>query len=514
MNSLSLSTIFNSDILSDCTLDLADENSTTTLYVHKIILYLGCPYFRSMFGGFKESNQSKITLEVPNVQATCDIIQSFYGTKIINNNNNWEYELNLFMCKRFFCIDSNFPHQIKIPSDEFEEFLVMIEKIGFNQDIKKFIIKNIPELYDFDKLSNLINKLECNHNERVRLMAGHISESDDFNKLSGDLIKDLWKIVDTYYIILISFFEINIINPEGTIHRSIKSSYEIKDVCYCEDKHWIAYHSNKNIYVYDIELDECIFQKYFSSDSEFMIKIYSDGLMIYKKNRKLKFYDINSGDLIKSLIFKTREVIDIFIDKGENKLTILYNDTEDKIISIYDLSTLKFLENKIWLNIFSFGCDHAIYKKSMIALYKNSIRLKNLFVLNYRGKGVYNPDGSYNNKNKSYGSRQKIYDGESNIVGICWGKYGSIIYCCEDGTINIYDTFRNKLEKTIGTDYDIDTMTKISNDRIMIKSGSELIEIDLESGCELKNISINPDVRFIMKISSGYDRLYELLPEP
>nr|WBF70230.1 hypothetical protein [Megavirus caiporensis] len=198
MNSLSLSTIFNSDILSDCILDLVDENCTTTLNVHKIILYLGCPYFRSMFGGFKESNQSKITLEVPDVQTTCDIIQSFYGTKIINDNNNWKYELNLFMCKRFFCIDTNFPHQIKIPNNEFEEFLVEIEKIGFNQDIKKFIIKNMPELYDFDKLSDLINKLECDYNERVRLIAKHISEPHDFNKLSGDFVKDLWKIVDTY----------------------------------------------------------------------------------------------------------------------------------------------------------------------------------------------------------------------------------------------------------------------------------------------------------------------------
>ncbi|AEX62127.1 putative BTB_POZ domain-containing protein [Megavirus courdo7] len=183
MNSLSLSTIFNSDILSDCTLDLIDENSITTLNVHKIILYLECPYFRSMFGEFKESNQSKITLEVPNVQATCDIIQSFYGTKIINSNNNWEYELNLFMCKRFFCIDTNFPHQIKIPSDEFEEFLVMIEKIGFNQDIKKFITKNIPESYDFDKLLDLINKLEFDYDKCVKLIAKYIPKSYDFNKL-------------------------------------------------------------------------------------------------------------------------------------------------------------------------------------------------------------------------------------------------------------------------------------------------------------------------------------------
>ncbi|AFX93165.1 putative BTB/POZ domain-containing protein [Megavirus courdo11] len=510
MNSLSLSTIFNSDILSDCTLDLVDENSITTLNVHKIILYLGCPYFRSMFGEFKESNQSKITLEVPNVQATCDIIQSFYGTKIINSNNNWEYELNLFMCKRFFCIDTNFPHQIKIPSDEFEEFLVMIEKIGFNQDIKKFIIKNIPESYDFDKLSDLINRLECDHNERVRLMAKNVSKPCDFEKLSTNFIKDLWKIVDTYYIILISFFEINIINPEGTIHRSIKSFYEIKDVCYFEDKHLIAYHTNKNIYVYDIELDECIFQKYFSSDSEFMIKIYGDKLMIYKKNRKLKFYDINSGDLIKSLIFKTREVINIFIDEKENKLDILYNETEDKIISVYDLSTFRFLENKIWLNIYSFGCDYSIYEKSMIALYRNTL----LFVLNYKGKGVCGRDKYNNSKNKSYGSGKKIYDGTSNIVGICWGHHGSIIYCCEHGTINIYDMSKNKLIKTIDTDYAIESMTKISNDRIMIKSGSELIEIDLDSGHELRNIDINSDVKSIMKISSGYDRLYELLPEP
>ncbi|AEX62128.1 putative BTB_POZ domain-containing protein [Megavirus courdo7] len=56
--------------------------------------------------------------------------------------------------------------------------------------------------------------------------------------------------------------------------------------------------------------------------------------------------------------------------------------------------------------------------------------------------------------------------------------------------------------------------TKISNDIIMIKCGSELIEIDLDNGYELRNIDIDSDVKSIIKISSGYNRLYELLPEP
>ncbi|AZL89671.1 BTB/POZ domain-containing protein [Megavirus baoshan] len=537
MDSLSLSTIFNSDILSDCTLDLVDENSMTTLNVHKIILYLGCPYFRSMFGEFKESNQSKITLEVPNVQATCDIIQSFYGTKIINGNN-WAYELNMFMCKRFFYIDTNFPYQIKIPSDEFEEFLIMVDKIGFNQDIKKFIIKNIPVSYDFDKLLDLINKLElvcdynkcikliakyipksydfekllivinkleCNHNERVKLVAKYIPKTYDFNKLSTGLVRDLWKIVDTYYIVLISLLEINIINPEGTIYRNIKSPYEIQDVCYSEDKHLIAYHNKNNIYVYDIELDACIFRKKKYCDYEFKIKIYGDKLMIYK-NYELNFYDINSGNLINSLAFR-KEVINIFIDDKENKLTILNNSANDKIIYIFNLNTLVLLEKNIWSSVYSYGCNYSIINESMIALCGNNIVTKNLILLNFRKKGSCS-------MNEFHGARQIIFNDSSEIIGICWGKYGSIIYCCENGTINIYDTYKNKLKKTINIGKNIDTITKISNDIIMIKCGSELIEIDLDNGYELRNIDIDTDVKSIIKISSGYDRLFELLPKP
>ncbi|AVG46777.1 BTB POZ domain-containing [Acanthamoeba polyphaga mimivirus] len=538
MNSLSLSTIFNSDILSDCTLDLVDENSTTTLNVHKIILYLGCPYFRSMFGEFKESNQSNITLEVPNVQATCDIIQSFYGTKIINNNNNWEYELNLFMCKRFFCIDTIFPHQIKIPSDEFEEFLTMIEKIGFDKDIKKFIIKNIPGIYDFDKLLDLINKLDCDYNKCVRLMAKYISEPYDFNKLlnlinklecdydkrvrlvgkyipktydfnnlSMGLIQDLWKIVDTYYIVLFIDNSINIINPKGIVHRTIKNIENMRNAYYSGDKHWIAFCAKNKILVYDIELDDFIFEKKINWRYILNINIIENRLMIHKSKyvSKLKFYDINNGNLINSLVFKNKYITNIFIDDKENKLIVMFNDKEDNIIYVYNLNTLEFLEKIVWVRVNS--SRFSIYRKSMIALYTNIELTNNLFLLDFRKKGSCS-------SSDYFGSKQKIYNGTSNIVGICWRNYGFIIYCCEDGTINIFNIFKNKLKRTINIGKTINTMTKISNNRIMIKSGSELIEIDLDSGCELNIINIDPNVQSIMKISSGYERLYEFLPEP
>lgn len=564
MNSLPLSTLFNSDILSDFTLDLVDENSITTLNLHKNILYLGCPYFRSMFGGFKESDSSKIILEVPNVQATCDIIQSFYGIQN-TNNNDWRHILNIFICKRFFCINTNLSYQIKIPSDEFEELYFMIDKIGFDQDVVKFIIKNIPKtydfekllvliekigfekgivkyllknmpkIYDFEKLLDLINKLDCDYNncvkliakyipesydfnrllvvinkldcdydKRVKLLAKYIPKSYDFNKLSMGLIRDLWKIVDTYYIILISKTEINIINSEGIIYRNIKSPYEIQDVCYSKDKHLIAYHNENNIYVYDIELDACIFRKKKSCDYKFKIKIYGDKLMIYKKNQALEFYNIKNGNLINSLIFTRGNVTDIFIDDKINKLIILCDDAKDKIIYIYDLITLNLLEKNFWPDIYSFRYNDSINNESMMASYGTVA--KKLILLNYK-KCVCNT-------NKLDDTIPMIYNESSKIVGICWGKYDSIIYCCDDGTINIFNTFKNKLKKTIKIDNKIDTMTKISNDVIMIKSRSELIEIDLNNGHELRNIDIDLNVQSLMKISSGYDRLFELLPKP
>nr|AEX62248.1 putative BTB_POZ domain-containing protein [Moumouvirus Monve] len=260
MDHLPLSTLFNSDIFSDLIIDLVDNNSMTTLNVHKSILYLGCPYFRSMFNGFSEASSSRITINVPNVEVTCDIIQSFYRIPI-KDKNHWKYQLNMFYCKDFLNMKTTFPQEINIPENEFDELIEFVTGVGFNKDTTKLIIQNIPKTYDFTKLLTLSKKLDCDHDEYTRLIARHMPESYNFNELSKDLIKDIWKIVDTYYILLISCKNIKIINPKGEIYRTINSSSSINNICYFENSHLIAYCDYDCVYIYDIELDKHISKK-------------------------------------------------------------------------------------------------------------------------------------------------------------------------------------------------------------------------------------------------------------
>ncbi|BCS82548.1 putative BTB/POZ domain-containing protein [Cotonvirus japonicus] len=506
MDSLSLSTLFNSDILSDITIDLVDDNSTTTLNLHKNILYLGCPYFRSMFSGFKESNSSKITLEVPNVEISCDIIQEFYEVDNVSDHD-WKYELNMFMCKRFFCIDIDFPSEVKIPPNEFKEFLVLIEKIGFEKDSKKLIMKNIPKSCDFEELLDLAKKLNFNHDEYVRFIARHIPGSYDFNKLSKDLIKDLWEIVDTYYILLIFENKIYILNTEGLIYRTIQNSHTIKHICYSEENHLIAYNAKGKIYVYDIESDVYIFEKIIPIDYMSGIKFYKNTLIIYGYRYGLEFYDIYDGTLVNSLGNK-ESIINVFIDETKNQLIIFCGAYENsKEIYIHNLTTLKLKGKVIWLSVPVCYNNDSIYCESMMVLCQNTIANGKLFLLNTKSKGVYK-------KEKFYGSKKIVYDSNSNIVGICWKNHGSLIYCCEDGTINIYDTLENKLKKTFNIGKKINSMTKLSDSYVIIQCESELIEIGLDNDIKLIKFNIDINAKSIMKISSGYNKLYELLPEP
>nr|URM61863.1 BTB/POZ domain-containing protein [Mimivirus sp.] len=105
-----------------------------------------------------------------------------------------------------------------------------------------------------------------------------------------------------------------------------------------------------------------------------------------------------------------------------------------------------------------------------------------------------------------------VYNYTSNIIGICWTKH-NIVCCYENGTINIYDILNKKLIKTININKTINAMTKITDDIIMVKCGCRLIKINLVSGEELDDININPDIVSMTKISSGHNRLRELLPK-
>ncbi|AGC02369.1 BTB/POZ domain-containing protein [Acanthamoeba polyphaga moumouvirus] len=506
MDPLPLSTLFNSDIFCDLTIDLVDNNSMTTLNVHKSILYLGCPYFRSMFNGFSEANSSKITINVPNVEVMCDIIQSFYEITI-KDNNHWKYQLNMFRCKDFLNMKTTFPKEINIPENEFEELIEFVTGMGFNKDTTKLIIQNIPKTYDFSKLLTLSKKLNCDHDEYARLIARHIPKLYDFNELSKDLIKDIWKIVDTYYILLISYKNINIIDSEGQIYRTINSC-SVENICYLENSHWIAYNDYGCIYVYDIELDKYILKKKYDIYRSEINKIvnYYDYLItcekINKKNNTymIKLYNIydNSSKNIFELEDKNVFIIDMGVVKDELIVTTFTHEHE-AIIYVLNLKTNKLVQKWHWNDIYINPETNIIYNDSYIALYFNPYYCyyNELFLL----------------KHKTGKKNKKTSMSESEIIGICWGNNNDLISCYKDGTINFYNPKKDESVKTINIKKTIYKMIKFSEDCILIKHENQLILININDGKELKSINIDSNIEPLMKISSGFDKLSNLLPK-
>ena len=255
--SLPLSTLYNSEILSDLIIHLEDHDTKLKLFVHKNILYLGCSYFRSMFNGFSETNSNEITIIVPNVKAASDVIQSFYqgeNDSKTESKTNWKYELNLYQCKDFFGLEVEFPRDMIVDSGEFEKLLDFVGRIGINSNIAKLLVRNVPENYALSEFIDLIKDIDCYDEDISRLIIRRIPTSFNFDTLPKKLIQKFWNIVDLYYILLIDYYSIKIINCEGKIYRTISCAKKIRNVCYIADGHKIAYHTNKYLYVYDIRI--------------------------------------------------------------------------------------------------------------------------------------------------------------------------------------------------------------------------------------------------------------------
>ncbi|BCS82675.1 putative BTB/POZ domain-containing protein [Cotonvirus japonicus] len=146
-----LKDVFNNKNLSDTELILIDSTHQVSIQVHRLILYLSCPFFKKMFVNFQESLNNKIELNVIDCEVVMDIIASFYGVNPNVSNPEWRYKLNHYRCCDYFGIECEIPTNIKIPNEHFEELLDIVEMIGYNESTVKIIANNIPENYDIDK---------------------------------------------------------------------------------------------------------------------------------------------------------------------------------------------------------------------------------------------------------------------------------------------------------------------------------------------------------------------------
>ncbi len=195
---MDFSKIFNSEKLSDIKLILIDKNNGKKgLNLHKVILNTGSPFFEKMVDNFKEKNQSEIVLEVFNVDVFSDILKSFYGIEL-DIPENWKYQLANYICRQYLLLEYELPETLKIPENEFEEFLDITQSLEYTDQVINLVAENLPIDFDLDKLSiDLIKEIEKKYLDHKILALGNksINIIDINNNKINTIIKG-----DLYYL--------------------------------------------------------------------------------------------------------------------------------------------------------------------------------------------------------------------------------------------------------------------------------------------------------------------------
>jgi WD40 repeat protein len=183
------------NLLSDLSLTLIDSTDQFTMNVHKIILYLSCPYFEKLLINCKEKYDSQITIKIENIYVAYDIIMLFYNQKTnLANLPNWEHLLTEFKCRDFFGFPLN-PEllvDLIVPNEGFELLLDVVELVGYNENTIKLISDNLPETYDVANFSSELINAICNISRPFFIVSGCSDHTIIiWNSDTGDIIRTI-----------------------------------------------------------------------------------------------------------------------------------------------------------------------------------------------------------------------------------------------------------------------------------------------------------------------------------
>lgn len=146
--------------MTDLELTLIDtKGNIKKMAVHKLVLYVSCKYFQTMFDSeFDDKNKKELVLrDVPDVNVFHDIIREFYGDKTTDSVHSvWRYNCEKIKCKKYLMMDVPVYQLCKygVPDGEYDELLNIVDKyFGYTKKTIKLLVNELPANYDLDKLS-------------------------------------------------------------------------------------------------------------------------------------------------------------------------------------------------------------------------------------------------------------------------------------------------------------------------------------------------------------------------
>lgn len=368
---LIMESLLNMDkIPTDLDLTLVQEHESIPgeliLSVHKNILAKNSPYFEKLFINFKESNQKKITIHVPNIRVMYDIIMGFYDQKFNSNNLDlWQYQLELVKCYDYLniCCNLSLLNNIKVPPEGFDLLLDAIELIGYDARSMQIINNNFPENYDISRLPNDLIDEMIRVNASYQIAMVDQCDIKILNPLTGDLIKTLkGNGAHAMSVCYSSDFQtivsgncdgiIKIVNVSTgyLIRNLIGYTTSIKNIIYSPNNQLVALTGwDRTIKIWNTDTGNLIHNIYAHTDHVYSCCFSPNNQQIASGSwdKTIKTWDILTGKMIHTYYGHTDNVRCVCYSIDGKQIV---SGSSDRTIKIWDVLTGKLIQNLIGHN--------------------------------------------------------------------------------------------------------------------------------------------------------------------
>ena len=310
--------------LTDVVLKLVDESDNTevlTIEAHRIILSLLCPFFAKLFGEFRESKETEVVINVPNINVASDIIMSFYGEQ--NNRANlpeWLHVFEWVKCADYFGldIDTNIVVAQTVPTEYFGLLIDVVELIGCNSKIFRWIERNMPINYDLNTLPLLVMKqlskyanqlyfVTFNSDHGMELWHGSNDKCLDFrcNLSTEDSIA-----ITDHRQVRLAIIDLNslicfyhVAHNSICFEKSLQLDAFTHTVCFSLDDESIIVGRNDNITIYRISdgTATIVLSRQHTACINVIYQITADRMLTVMQNAQINIWDLYQSKLVEAI---------------------------------------------------------------------------------------------------------------------------------------------------------------------------------------------------------------------